>query len=97
MQEYKVDFEKEHRVKWDYMNSTTIRRYLEFKEKQDKKHGPNETKPTGRVNSSLMDIEMSHVTETDKLLRGNNPTVSGMSNYQNDIKEIVNDKRKQLK
>ena len=87
MQEYRVDFEKEHKVKWDYMNSTTIRRYLEFKEKQDKKHGPIETKAIGRNNSSRMDIEMSQVAETDKLLRNNN-SGSGMIGYKNDIQEI---------
>ena len=38
MKQYQEDFQKEHEVKWDYMNERTINQYLTWKELQDDKH-----------------------------------------------------------
>ena len=78
------DFQKQHGVKFDYMNERTINQYLAWKRLQDDKHelkplhgGSNSLRTTGTgafgmkkstMSKKDMGVEMSMYSENEKLI-----------------------------
>lgn len=87
MEQFRVNFQREHRVEWSYMTPEVIQEYLDFKHSQDVKFMRESLL---LVKPGVKTIQMSIISDNQRLLM----TSDSQRDHNADIMEMINEKRR---